>query len=148
MWCHSMVSLINASRSRSKHFFQTQRKMPTVDPPNKIDLRPLVCCRFKDGREITKKSTRYTTEYNPVAHVASLYIHHPEPTDSARYRLEASNKFGQVDTTGRVTVNGECVCVCGGCTCVCVCVCVWWWFCLENAASQSSRRVFWDSAFP
>ena len=63
--------------------------------------------RFKDAKEIYKKTTKYTMDYNEFSHVASLTIHDPQPTDTGRYRLEALNKVGHADTQARVIINGK-----------------------------------------
>ena len=63
--------------------------------------------RYKDGKEIYKGSRKYHVDYNPMAHMASLTIIHPDSSDSGRYKLEAINEIGRVDTTGRVTINGK-----------------------------------------
>ena len=87
-----------------------------VAQPNNVKiavLRPgfstiaILYFRFKDAKEIYKKTTKYTMDYNEFSHVASLTIHDPQPTDTGRYRLEALNKVGHADTQARVIINGK-----------------------------------------
>ncbi len=45
--------------------------------------------------------------YNEKTHSACLTIHSTDYTDSARYRLEASNRMGRVETAAKLTINGK-----------------------------------------
>ena len=52
-------------------------------------------------------SHRYTMSYSREDHVASLRIHDVAANDSGRYRCEASNKSGRVETSCKLGVSGK-----------------------------------------
>ena len=62
---------------------------------------------FKDAKEIYKSSHRYKMAYSSADHVASLVIHTAEASDSGRYKCEAANRMGRIETAAKLNVNGK-----------------------------------------
>ena len=59
---------------------------------------------FKDNREVAI-TKRHQMRYRDA--VATLYIQNTEFTDGGWYKCEASNKYGKVETTCELLVQGK-----------------------------------------
>ncbi len=65
---------------------------------------------FKDDAELKGKDARLVPSYQDSK--ATLTFKKSELKDTARYRVEASNKMGRVETDCNLTVHSKhCVCV-------------------------------------
>ena len=62
--------------------------------------------RFKDAKEL-RNTDKYDIEYHADQNVATLTIRKTEHMDAGRYRLEAHNINGDVETACRLNVSGE-----------------------------------------
>lgn len=103
-----MVSLLNAKTTDCMFYNSNDSPDGYFEMSRALLTNHLIyLCRYKDGKEIYKGSRKYHMEYDPVAHVASITVLHPDQSDSGRYRVEASNKFGHVDSSCKVKIHGE-----------------------------------------
>ena len=62
--------------------------------------------RFKDAKEL-RNTDKYDIEYHADQNVATLTIRKTEHMDAGRYRLEAHNINGDVETACRLNVSGR-----------------------------------------
>ena len=62
--------------------------------------------RFKDAKEL-RNTDKYDIEYHADQNVATLTIRKTEHMDAGRYRLEAHNINGDVETACRLNVSGK-----------------------------------------
>jgi hypothetical protein len=60
--------------------------------------------RFKNEREL-KKGPKYTMEYSK--NHAALTVHDTETQDGGKYRCEADNRVGRVETGAKLIVSGN-----------------------------------------
>ena len=60
---------------------------------------------FKDAKEV-HDGVKY--EMNYTDNVAELVVKDTEPSDTAKYRCEAANVIGRVETSANLTINSKC----------------------------------------